>query len=260
MEERPRRDQLLGMVANAAEYPNRLLRARCLTNLFMENMRPIDERWKPIDRPCTEAELFDVYGGEGRFWEDALKDAEIPLADFTFHLATHLVHEKTPASIEPPRDRDKFKAEIVAALEYCPQARGVTLGGILTEPAVRWLQQYRDHLLPGSLGRCVGPAAAPSTIEHEPAAHGRPSEGMPETSAPSKAAPTATRKRGTDVQIDAAIQSYLTAAESGNPNVNRACNYVLGQFPDAGRDRVREVYRQKTGRAGKVGRPRKIAG
>jgi hypothetical protein len=68
-------------------------------------------------------------------------------------------------------------------------------------------------------------------------------------------------RRGTDKEIADAIGVYLKELkETENPNEDIACEFVLAKtrFPDAGRDRVREFYRDAVGHENlHRGRPKK---
>jgi hypothetical protein len=59
--------------------------------------------------------------------------------------------------------------------------------------------------------------------------------------------------RGSDAQVKTAVRAYLET-ETGNPNINRASGHVLNQFPRAGRDRVRKIYKSLVDQG--RGRPR----
>jgi hypothetical protein len=81
---------------------------------------------------------------------------------------------------------------------------------------------------------------------------------IPKRRSRSRDAGTAVRSRGSPGKIKAVVNAYLTIQRAANrsPNMDRCCDCVQKLFPDAGRDRVRDFYRNLAGNTSR-GRPKK---
>jgi hypothetical protein len=109
-------------------------------------------------------------------------------------------------------------------------------------------------------GRASAAISQPETVcrDAPPETAQEPVTDTPAAASAGAATPTPRGRRGSDDDIRTAVEKYKRAeAVAGRqPNMDRAVDYVLIEFKRAGRDRVREIYRNVIGRKER-GRPSK---